>query len=249
MKKKKIPTPSKTLFSLFTKITAVFVTFISLTAATAQTKDVSILKDEYYRPVINSPEIKMPEEVTISGFVKDENNNPLINAKINTATGVDAFTDDKGGFSFKMKHEQVAAQSIFFSNDSLQSAVRSYHPVMADAVFDIVLYKPKHCCITIIKKQEIKNRTLHFQKNKSDLSLATKATLDSIANNIKETPSTTLLLTANTTNRKSLQKLAVKRLEAALNYLIEQKGISGDRLKTNTSTEKTDTNSIDIIQQ
>ncbi len=249
MKKKKTVCPSKTLFSLLKKTTAVFVTLLSLAAATAQTKDTPILKEEYYRPVINSPEIKIPEEVTITGFVKDENNNPVTNAKIKTATGADAFTNDKGSFSIKMKQEQVTAQSIFFCNDSLQTAVRSYHPVMADAVFDVVLYKPKHCCITIIKPRDFNNCTLHFQNNKSDLLLATKANLDSIAANMKESPATTLLLTANTGNRKSLQKLAAKRLEATLNYLIEQKGISGDRLKTNMSTEKTDTNSIDIKQE
>ena len=228
------------------KIAFVVFTIAAINIAAAQSTDRIVYGTEVYRPVINSPEIKMPEEVTITGFVKDENGNPLSNAKIKTASGVNSSTDEKGGFSFKMLHEEVAPQSIFFSYDSLLTAVRSYHPVMTDAVYDVTLNKPKNCCITIIKSPCIKPVAVYFKEEKSDLLKETKAELDNIAEELKDKPTVTLQIVANTSNRKSLQKLADKRLAAILNYLIEQKGISADRLTTDKSTEKGDTNSVDI---
>ncbi len=106
---------------------------------------------EYYTFVVNAPEIKMPEEVTINGHIKDEEGNPLANATIKSDYGGELLTDSNGVFSFKLQKERVTQQNIYASYEGLVTGVRSYHPVMGNTTYDITLYKPKGCCCAIKK--------------------------------------------------------------------------------------------------
>ncbi|UAY52482.1 hypothetical protein [Ferruginibacter albus] len=198
--------------------------------------------------VITSPDIKFPEEVTITGLVKNEAGTPLANATVKTVFGDAYFTDGNGQFSFSLKKEKVIPQSIFISYDSLVTEVRSYHPVMANTDYMITLYKPVQCCCPQHHCDEIKHASLkmYFEENSIVLSEQTKKQLDSISGMAKECPSTIIRLTVYADYKKTLQRLADERLDALKKYLIEQDGISIDRINPGKTTTTSNANSVDI---
>lgn len=190
---------------------------------------------------------KLPEEVTVTGSVKNELGTPLVNAKVKTLFNGDLFTDNNGGFSFTLKKEEITSQSIFVSYDSLVTAVRSYHPVMANAFYNITLYKPVKCCGIKPCEGVIKqNATLVFKKDDVRLSDEMKKQLDNLSTQLKQCPTLSFRLTAHTDLRKTWQRFAELRLDAISKYLMEQDNISIDRIKTGKVIDKVSSNGVDI---
>lgn len=206
------------------------------------------IDNEYYKIKVIAPEIKIPDEVIINGIVKDETGIPLINAKVKADFGEELLTDNNGAFSFTLKKERVAAQNIYVGYESLVTAVRSYHPSMANTTYDITLYKPAVCCN--IKKCEgvaFKAFSIYLNTNNNELNEVTKKQLDSISNSLKECPTTNIRLTLHSGSRKSSQTSALSQLNAIKKYLIEQNGITANRIKTDEVIEKSEGKRIDII--
>jgi hypothetical protein len=86
---------SSCFFNMKTKnLFFTIIALISMNMVFAQPETISI--------IVNSPEIKFPEEVTITGSVKNEEGMPLANAKVRTIFNQDYFTDSNGIFSFKL---------------------------------------------------------------------------------------------------------------------------------------------------
>jgi hypothetical protein len=217
------------------------ITMISMNMAFAQPGTIDI--------IVNSPEIKFPEEVTITGSVKNEDGMPLSNAKVRTIFNEEYFTDSNGVFSFTLEKEEVTPQSIFVSYNGLMTAVRSYHPVMANTDYNIILHKPAECCCVITNHcigADMDPATVYFKNNSVALSGETKKQLDVIAGRLKECPAVIVLLTAHPSYRKSIQKFADLRLDAIKEYFIEQDGISTDRIKTSKTTDEESSNSVDV---
>ena len=199
--------------------------------------------------IVNSPEIKFPEEVAITGTVKNEDGMPLANAKVTTIFNQDYFTDSNGVFSFTLEKEEVTPQSIFVSYNGLVTAVRSYHPVMANTDYNIILHKAAECCCVITNHcigADMNPSTVYFENNSVVLSGETKKQLDIIADRMKECPTVIVFLTAHPSYKKSLQKFAGLRLDAIKEYLIEQDGISIDRIKTGKTTDEENSNRVDV---
>lgn len=247
---KKINTQiKKTFISRYCKHVAIIIALItSFNAIFAQ--GANTLVYDYYKIVVNAPPVVIPEEVTITGIVKDEAGNPLVNAKVRADYGEELLTDNNGAFSFKLKKEKVIAQSIFVSYASLVTAIRSYHPSMENTSYDITLYKPVVCC----KKKkcegvDFKSFTVFFKNNNSNLSDATKKQLDEMAASIKECPTTNIQLTVHTNKNKSLQRSATIQLNVIKNYLIEQNGISTERITTDEIIDSEGSNSVDVAPQ
>lgn len=217
---------------------------------TAAAQGTNKVEYEYYKIVVVAPEIKIPEEVIINGIVKDETGKPLANAKVKSDFGEELLTDNNGAFSFTLKKERVAAQNIYVGYENLVTAVRSYHPSMVNTTYDITLYKPAVCCN--IKKCEgvtFNAISIYFNSNSNDLNEVTKKQLDSIANSLKECPTANIRLTLYTGTRKSMQKFTATQLNAIKNYLIEQNGITGNRIKTDEVIDKTGSNRVDITPE
>ncbi|MGG9971827.1 OmpA family protein [Ferruginibacter sp. SUN002] len=230
----------------YLKLTATIIVFItSVTIVNAQ-GNIKI-QEEYYKIVVNAPEIKLPEEVTIKGLVKDEAGNVLANAKVKADYGGDLMTDNNGQFSFTLKKEQVTAQSIAVSYDGLVTAIRSYHPSMENTTYDITLYKPTICCKK--KKCEevvLKPIEIYFENSKETLTSEIKKQLDMVAASMKECPTATILLTGYTGYKKSNQEIADGQLDAVKLYLIEQSNIPANRIKTDKITDKSKSNTVEI---
>ncbi len=247
---KKINTQiKKTCISKYCKHAVIIIALIT-SFNTLFAQGTTKIEYDYYKIVVNAPPVVIPEEVTITGIVKDEAGNPLANAKVRADYGEELVTDNNGAFSFKLKKEKVTTQSIFVGYGPLVTAVRSYHPSMENTNYDITLYKPVVCC----KKKkcegvEFKAFTVFFKKNNNDLPEFTKKQLDEIAASIKECPTTNIQLTVHTHKNKSLQKSAVIQLNVIKNYLIEQNGIEIKRINTDEIIDSKGSNSIDVAPQ
>lgn len=240
---------TKNPFSYLKQSVAVILSITSLNMAVAQSIN-KWVGPGFIDVVVNYPEIKVPEQVTINGSVKGEDGTALNNAKVKTVFGNEYYTDNNGHFSFTLKKEQVTVQNIFVSYDGLVTGIRSYSPVMNNADYDIVLYKPKECCISKINNNEtLQPATLHFKPNKATLDDETKKQLDKITNLLKDHPKATLLLSAHTDTRKSTKQLADNRINAIKNYIIEQNGISTDRINIEKVDDKGNINTMDIKPQ
>jgi outer membrane protein OmpA-like peptidoglycan-associated protein len=134
------------------------------------------------------------------------------------------------------------------SYDGLVTAIRSYHPVMANTDYNIILHNPAECYIITnhCSGTDMNPTSVYFENNSAVLSDETKKRLDIIASRMKECPMVTVLLTAHSAYRKSLQKFADMRLDAIKEYLIEQDDISINRIKTGKTTGEENSNSVDV---
>jgi outer membrane protein OmpA-like peptidoglycan-associated protein len=209
------------------------------------------LQEEYYTIVVRAPKIEIPEVVTITGIVKNVDGTPLSNAKVRADYGKELLTDNNGAFTFSLTKEQVAAQNIYVSYDGLVTEIRSYHPSMINTDYDITLHKPIACCKKIKHCEEVnfKSFTIDFKINNISLSENIQSQLDEIAASLKECPTGIIHLTLHTDNNKSLQRNAVKQLDAVKNYLIEHNGIASDRIKTEEIIDGAGKNTIDVTAE
>ncbi|MFT3680087.1 MAG: hypothetical protein QM791_07420 [Ferruginibacter sp.] len=207
------------------------------------------------KPVTNHPIIEMVQscstaarivpaekDTIISGSIKDWTGRPLTNAKINSAVIGDIYTDTSGNFSVRLNEGRTIPQTITFSFENLVPVIRNYHPAMDNAVYDIVLYERKKLASCFLKNEMggapvisfIDDfPTVSFAKNTATLAAKEKDKLNVLAGKMKENPFVNIIVTAypaGTTLQQ--QKLAIKRREAVVNYMVLHLGISRSRLIT-----------------
>ncbi len=192
-----------------------------------------------------------PVDTIISGIVKDINGKPIANAKITSSVASDVYTNSDGLFSITLQTAALIPHSLFFSYDTLMPVVRSYHPVMENAIYEIVL-APKKCCLRELwgllcdHKPNLLLPSVNFKTNSVQLSKDTKAMLDSIASKLKDNPELKLTVTAYPAQNDPKQRVSDKRLLIITEYLSEQSGISTDRITTEKKPGEGEGNSIDF---
>ena len=192
-----------------------------------------------------------PVDTIISGIVKDINGKPIANAKIISSVASDVFTNSDGLFSITLQTAALIPHSLFFSYDTLMPVVRSYHPVMENAIYEIVL-EPKKCCLRELwgllcdHKKELLLPTVNFKNRSAQLSKDAKTLLDSVASTLKDNPELKLTVTAYPAQDDPKQRISDKRLLSITEYLIEQSGISTDRITTEKKPGEGEGNSIDF---
>lgn len=195
---------------------------------------------------------KAPADTIISGIVKDINGKPVANAKISSAITGDVYTNSDGLFSITLTTDKIVPQSFIFSYDTLMPIVRSYHPVMENAIYEIVL-EPKKCCLRDLWMGMMCNHTnesrlypVSFQTNIARLSGNTKDILKEVAAKLKDNPELKITITAYPAPTDPKQRVADKRLLNIEEYLIEQMGISSNRIITEKKPGEGDGNNIDL---
>jgi hypothetical protein len=194
-----------------------------------------------------------PTDTVISGIVKDANGKPIPNAKITSAVAGDVFTNSDGLFSITLKTDKIKPQNLVFSYDTLMPVVRSYHPVMENAMYEIVL-EPKKCCLCDLlrSKQQPDDMglgSLDFKPEAIKLSNDAKMKLKEIAERMKADPELKIIATAYPSTNKTRQRVAGKRLGSIVQYLNEQEGISSDRIATEQETAEGDNNMVEFKKQ
>lgn len=192
-----------------------------------------------------------PVDTIISGIVKDINGKPIANAKITSSVAADVYTNSDGLFSITLQTAALIPHSLFFSYDTLMPVVRSYHPFMENAIYEIVL-EPKKCCMSGLwgflcdHKTNLLLPSVQFKANSAQLSKDTKAILDSIASKLKSDPELKLTVTAYPAQNDPKQKVSDRRLLTITQYLHEQAGISTDRIIIVKKPGEGEGNSIDF---
>lgn len=193
-----------------------------------------------------------PADTIISGIVKDINGKPVANAKISSAITGDVYTNSDGLFSITLTTGKIVPQSFIFSYDTLMPVVRSYHPVMENAIYEIVL-EPKKCCLRDLWMELMCNHTsesrlypVSFQPNIARPSGNTKDILKEVAAKLKDNPELKITITAYPAPTDPKQRVTDKRLLNIVEYLIEQMGISSDRIITEKKPAEGDGNNIDL---
>jgi len=125
-------------------------------------------------------------------------------------------------------------------------------PVDADGVGKCPV---PECCTVITKtitdlnltsQTDCPNDYPSIRLNKATLSNDSKILLDIIAKKLQEQPSCTITITTYPKANKRMQALAVKKVELIKTYLIENAGISADRISANFVIEGGDPDTIDF---
>jgi len=88
--------------------------------------------------------------------------------------------------------------------------------------------------------------SISFRKNRSNLSDVAKALLSTVASNLKNSASCSIIITGYPAASKASQAICNKRNEEIKNYLVETQGISADRIDVNCEVAGGDINTVDI---
>ena len=104
---------------------------------------------------------------------------------------------------------------------------------------NIVQAPPPSCSLGALPSITFKGRTF-------ELNAATKSLLTDVATQLKNNPNCKVTLAGHPAASKAAQALNMKRVDAIKNYLIEQEGISGDRVLTQPDAGPGDDHTIDL---
>lgn len=179
----------------------------------------------------------IPQDTIVTGVVRSATGKLLGNATILVNAKPVTTTDADGRFSFDMPHPDQPA-NIFFEYDSMTTGVRSYYPSMGNTSYDVTLKKTECCCNwRVLAKKRTKLPAISFAKSGITVQPAQQDQLNDIANQLKEDPAASIFMIAHPGHSKAAQRLAAHRLESLKTQLVEQLGISADRIQTKVSTD------------
>jgi len=124
-------------------------------------------------------------------------------------------------------------------------------PVDADGVGKC---PPPDCCANMQRMSDSASvgcslsdmPSLSFKGNSGTLSSDAKSMLATVAGKLKESGNCNITITGYPATSKASQSLCGRRTDAIKQYLIEQEGISSDRIMTNCEVGGGDANTIDI---
>lgn len=112
---------------------------------------------------------------------------------------------------------------------------------------------PPDCCNRIVTTPPVETGcmitdlpSLSFRGNSNTLSADAKAILASVASKLKNSPACSISVMGYPSASKASQAVCNKRTEAIRNYLMNEEGISADRLSASCEIGGGDSNTIDI---
>ncbi|GAB2815767.1 carboxypeptidase-like regulatory domain-containing protein [Ferruginibacter profundus] len=189
-------------------------------------------------------------KLIISGTIKDSEGNPLEKATVIFDEAQVAITDKEGKFSFELPEVTATSHTLYFNYGDLITAVRNYHPAMLSTAYDVVLNKKVegfHTMGIAIPPSEQLGAlpSLLFKTNAYKLSADNKAILAAIAAKMKGVPNGTITVTAYRGGHMN-PSIYAHRMDNIKKYLVEQGGISADRITTIVEDSGGDKNTIDI---
>lgn len=198
------------------------------TTVSAQTKEPTtvqpIPKKTASRPIIQT--------VAIGGTVKDGYGAPLENAEISFDSRPVAKSDHNGSFNFETAVESSAKTVLLTVRcPGLNTVVRSYHPAMQSASFNVVLEKPH--AFTGQTGFPVFTPTFAPQtfETPTEMNSAFRSRLALLADTFRRRPDVNILISAYGT--KPAEVRAAKALAGVVKkYYVEKEGIPPDRLFT-----------------
>jgi hypothetical protein len=176
------------------------------------------------------PIIPPPVPGQIQGLVKDEAGNPLSDVAIVLAFDTVSRTNAVGSFSYTIAATQNSAQSVYFIAQGKRKEVRSYHPVMQPADFEVVMRNPPCCCNSVFDSSQTDSLWVQFPEGAMQLFANDLLKSDQFLQQIVQRPNDRLSIQLFTAQLKPQQKLGEKRIKLFGADVRERIGISGDRI-------------------
>jgi hypothetical protein len=189
----------------------------------------------------------------IKGIVKDRENNPLKNVKVNFDDLHIATTNEKGEYKIELKGVN-SAHNIYYSCINYVTTVRTFNPVMGNTDFNVELGRRDTNAVVYsmgIMAPPLLLGTLpvlNFQPKKIILNAEIKDILTYVATQLKSIPDSKIEVHANTKMHSGeADKIGFKRLELIKSFLVNKQGISPDRIFTNLEMDGGDVDIIEIL--
>ena len=184
------------------------------------------------------PVIPPPVPGQIQGLIKDEAGNPLSDVAIVLATDTVARTNSAGSFTYAIAATQNSAQSVYFIAQGKRKEVRSYHPVMQPADFEVVLRNSPCCCSGVQDSTWSDSLWVKFPEGNLQMSLDEILKSDNFLKEVLAHPNHHLSIQLFTSQPKPQQRLAEKRLLLFTTDVRERIGLSGDRFSSELIPEE-----------
>jgi hypothetical protein len=173
-------------------------------------------------------------KATISGFVKDAQGNPLAEAEIFFEETLVTKSDAQGKFEFEKSFSGYPkTRTLLIKHPSMNDVIRTYHPTMMSTTYDIAMKSIEACC----RPTPFKTIEMQFSSKKIMLDDSMKIQLESLASTLRQNPNVYIELTGYGDNGIE-NTLAKYRQEAISSYLIDEEGISIERIRFKTQSAK-----------
>lgn len=239
----------KLFLNRFNKIAAAIFAVLSFKALSSNAGIKNVTSQTVFSPDFIKKNFKGLDKVIISGIIKDATGKPLEKAKIIFGTTEMAITDKDGKFSFELNEISAINHNLYFSCEDLITVVRTYHPVMLSASYDVVLNKPSSCSRIIMGgiggNELLDLPIIVFKTNASKLNNVNRKLLSDVATKLKANPGATITVVAYP-EMCGRQYIYHYRVENIKKYLVEKEGISADRIATNVEVGGGEKNIVEI---
>ena len=197
----------------------------------------------------------VPQDFLINGTVKDRDNKPLQNVKVNFGDLQTTLANENGTYSFEMKRIN-ASHNIYFSCINYVPTVRTFNPVMGNTNFNVELGRRDTNAIVYSSGIMVINSQfsidafppLNFKPQSVSLTKEIKDIFSYVAIKLKASPFANIEVRAHTVmHSDKANKNGYKRLELIKLYLVEHEGISAERISTFLEISEDDVNRIDLV--
>lgn len=222
-------------------VAATLLTLASITTEAAYS-EVDPVKQIQVEPAYKQTPRVLSDSVIISGTVKDPDGNPLENAEI-IFNEYKTLSDRNGNFQLMFPSVNTKPGIIQFSYGKLERQVRSYHPMMGSANYEVrfpgAYFGTGGTMGIMIPTFHLPDSLTKFSfsfTSSNGLDAKTRTLLSQVAMQIKDNPGMKVMVQSY--YKKSKQK-ATKLLNLVKNYLESEEGIDTDRIVlTNPLFEK-----------
>jgi hypothetical protein len=227
--------------SSYKKALAVFIIILASLSQSA-----SAQTDTFYYTwgPIPKQDASFNSKAVISGFVKDAQGNPVAEAEIFFEETLVTKTDAQGKFEFEKSFSGYPKNwTLLIRHPAMNDVIRTYHPTMMSTNYDIAMNSLADCC----RPAPFKTIEMQFSSKKIILDDSMKTQLGSLASTLRQNPGVYIELTGYGDNGIE-NTLAKYRQESITTYLVDEEGISADRIKFKTITGRKNTVQMRLVK-
>jgi len=179
-------------------------------------------------------------KIIISGVVRDQHGHVLESAEVHFGNSLMCTTDKDGQFKFEIDTKDESQFTLITFSYLQFTTARTYHPAMSSTSYDVTLSPPagSGCCggtMGIIRRdiiiENMPETIIYFKPADKTLTADAKSSLTMLAEWLRNNPEVVIKLVAHVRNNNSVNDGKKSQL-LIRKYLVDQEGISEDRLKT-----------------
>jgi len=225
-------------WSKFYKVAAATLAFLSLKAADASASRKKV--NTTISPLAARTPVQFSTgRITIIGVVRDQHGHVVENAEVHFGDSLMCKTDKDGHFKFEIDiKDETQSTLIIFSYGRITTA-RNYHPAMMSTSYDVMLSPSSdggsYGTIGVISRnvviQSMPETIIEFKTSEKTLTTDARRSLGLLAEWMRGHPEIRVKLTTHAMNNNAVNP-GKKFGQMVKKYLVDQEGITEDRLKT-----------------